>query len=210
MGFTTLVYSVGFFWCILHTCRYLTTHRRDKRPGGLLPLPSSIQSNRKSSLTTKVVLQHAFLRIETSRYNETHDYAALYLSKRIRPKLRHVLVLLYDSGTVFGILGMFSAVILLCMTATRSVSALMNSSIQMQGDSASGLSSTAVFGKRDGQSALIPPHTHVSHTTNSPLHLIVSPVLHLITLALRPTPSIRVDYDCKSCMIDIDDFRFLV
>ncbi len=173
MGLVALVYSVGFFWIVLHALHYLLAQRSHRKSAGTLPVPSSNHPSKRFSLNTKVILHQAYLRVESTRYNDAHDHLTVYLAKKSQARTRRVLTLFYGFGRIAGLMGMVLVVALLMVSVTRSAANLLGPATgTMAGD---GHFVTRTFSKRDGELPSTPRHSpHVSHAHTAPLHLIVS------------------------------------
>ena len=65
------------------------------------------------------------LRMETRAFNAYHDIFSLRLASKNYLRTRKFLLILYDAGSVLGIVGMFAAVVMLVWTAVSLSSSIL-------------------------------------------------------------------------------------
>lgn len=173
MGFVALIYSVGFFWIILHALRYVLARRNLKANTGILPVSRSSRNDERLWLNTKVVLKQAYLRIESTGYNDAHDRLIALLAKQAHARTRRALFILYDLGRLSGLIGILLVISLLLWSITSSAVNVLGSTAEVA--AAEVPSGTRTLSKRfEGSSEAAQPSIHGSSAQNAPLHLIVS------------------------------------
>lgn len=119
---SNLLFSVTVLWGAIHTVfwwLWRATHR-----ASLLPNPSSSFARRSPSTTlvygrTKVFLRGLHVRVQTTAFNAPHDTLSATLRQRKSRRRKHLLQLLYDTGSILGIIGMFLALFLLLWTTAQ-------------------------------------------------------------------------------------------
>lgn len=122
MSLVGAVLVLAFLWAAIHAIRFLFPPARTS----ILP---SINLSRRSSFpdppTTQVFLNLFHLRFQTTACNIYHDCLATALKKERRPRLSLILMRFYDLGSVFGILGMLTGLVILSWTCGLSALSLM-------------------------------------------------------------------------------------
>ncbi|KAH9855522.1 hypothetical protein C2E23DRAFT_813672 [Lenzites betulinus] len=118
-----VVFWLTIFWLALYIVRY---HRR--RASRITALPSLSSSTWPSSTelfrssATRITLEKCHLRYQSTAWNALHQSSTARLAKR--RGWRRALQLVYDVGSMLGILGMFASVLLLLWTTVQLSSAL--------------------------------------------------------------------------------------
>lgn len=144
---------LAFIWAAIHSVRYLFIHSRPK-----YLLPSVSNDSRRSSTsdtpTTHVFLKSFHLRLQTTAWNIYHDLLATELKKERTVFLSQALTSFYDLGSVFGILGMLTGLVILSWTSGLSTLSLARKIINYSNQAQSSVTSELV--RRDLESAALP------------------------------------------------------
>ncbi|KAI0354020.1 hypothetical protein OH77DRAFT_1426424 [Trametes cingulata] len=118
-----LVFWLSVFWSALYAFRY---HRRRARRVSTLPgltssaRPASTELFRSS--VTRITLDKCHLRYQSTAWNALHQSSSARLAKRT--DWRTALQLVYDVGSLLGVLGMLGSVLLLVWTTLQLASTL--------------------------------------------------------------------------------------
>ncbi|KAI0828575.1 hypothetical protein BC628DRAFT_1409160 [Trametes gibbosa] len=117
------IFWLALFWLALYALRY---HRRQASHTSTLP---SLTSSARPSSTelfrspaTRITLEQCHLRFQSTAWNALHQSSTARIAKR--HDWRRALELVYDVGSVLGVLGMLGSVLLLVWTNAQLSSAL--------------------------------------------------------------------------------------
>jgi S2P endopeptidase len=112
MSFVGAVLALAFIWAVIHSIRYILT------PSSANSLLPSVSNNfrRNSAWDTQVFLDSFHLRLQTTAWNIYHDLLATEFKKERSFLLSQALIGFYDLGSIFGILGMLTGLVLLSWT----------------------------------------------------------------------------------------------
>lgn len=69
--------------------------------------------------STRVILDKVHLRVESTAWNVRHNALSLWLSKTRSTAVKGFLLVLYDAGSIVGVIGMLTAMSLLGWTSVR-------------------------------------------------------------------------------------------
>lgn len=172
MGFDVLFFCVALFWAILHASGYVLKYCCRLESRQILPVFSRVTRKSPVYFAPRVVLHHVYLRIETSALNSWHDRLSSYFVYRSHVRAKRGLTLLYDAGSITGVLGMLLAMVILLLTSIRGLSSVVNSQL-------SGLQNDPVYGDRNNiHKRDFEPFTNKLDTVREPdppVNLLVSP-----------------------------------
>ena len=120
MSFATFVVVLTLFWAAIHAVHRALAFSKAQ---SILPIPrttTNLRPNQRrvwNTSTTQVVLKSFHLRIQTTAWNVTHDVLAIAFKQGQQATRVRMLTYFYDLGTILGVMGMFSALLLLSVTA---------------------------------------------------------------------------------------------
>ncbi|KAI9068996.1 hypothetical protein FKP32DRAFT_1671751 [Trametes sanguinea] len=118
------------FWAALYALRYY--RRRNRRITTLPSLTSSswpASTELFKSAVTRITLSKLHLRYQSTAWNALHQSSSARLAKRT--EWRRALQLVYDIGSVLGVLGMLGSVLLLAWTSIQLASSMFSHSAQV-------------------------------------------------------------------------------
>ena len=162
---STLFYAVSSFWLIIHAIYRFWLNRPHRRASGILPSSGSTRRRGLGS-NIKLTLQHVYLRIDLTTFNDAHDRLATTFAQTRRAVWKRVALAFYNLGSISGALGTCVAVYLVFSTATWS--------LQMLGAATSSPSqSNGPLRKRDIGVQDANPHIGQDTFRDAPVQLIV-------------------------------------
>ncbi|KAI0368501.1 hypothetical protein BV20DRAFT_1022387 [Pilatotrama ljubarskyi] len=186
-----LVFSLSVFWTALYALRF---YRRRTRRISTLPTLTSSASPASTELfrssATRITLINCHLRYQSSAWNALHQSSSARLAKSTAS--RSVLQLVYDVGTVLGVLGILGSVLLLVWTTAQLASSLYTRSVDRNLPSNSGAHHKRSVDE-DANSAL-----HEAHAAPA-LQLIIPGLttpLHHLPLLLVALLTTQVIHEC--------------
>jgi S2P endopeptidase len=159
-SFVAAVLVLVFLWASIHAIRHYVVRRT---LNSLLP---SISNNiGRGSLwhtsTTQVFLNSFHLRLQTTAWNIYHDILSTEFKNERNFLLSRTLMIFYDLGSIFGVLGMLSGLLLLLWTCGL-CSLSLATKISRYSNTINTISSSVAtgFAKRglDAATGLLPEH----------------------------------------------------
>lgn len=121
MGLGTLLFLVSFIWATIYSLdRYLSPHVHTLLPGST----GRRRARFWGTSSSKYILKHFHLRVQTTAWNNQHDILTNRVTSR-HPRIKLFLERFYDTGLVLGILGMLVAFGLLLWTAFSLMQSLL-------------------------------------------------------------------------------------
>ncbi|GJE92322.1 hypothetical protein PsYK624_084760 [Phanerochaete sordida] len=117
MAALSLLTALAVFWLAVHAVHHVWARRHAAR--SVLPTLAALRRKRLD-----VTLRHAYLHLETARFNDLHDRVALRFARGRRALWQRAAHTFYNVGSAAGVLGMLVAIGLLCATAFWSLSSL--------------------------------------------------------------------------------------